>query len=370
MSGVVISLGGITTSAHAQSGLGGRPAEPNPAIPRSSSIFIHTLEAESTVDDTVLVSNDSDEEQTIELYPADGMTTGTGAFSCRQQAEKKESVGDWIKLNKSDVILKPGEQMEIPFTIRMPQQVDVGEHNGCIVFQAKVQETDESQSMHLRFRSAVRVAITVPGDIYKDLSIDSFVILRDGEGYIYRTVVNNAGNVSTDADIRVVLESILGDKTYENGGEYPILAGEPMELQFKQEQTPFWGGFYTATVTAVYDTNPQTFGVEESESLATVEGPRKTVFMTPSPVALILYLTILFLIAFCIYCVIAAHRRHKKQAEWSVYTVRKGDTLISLAEARATHWKRIAKANKLKPPYQIKTGDTIRLPPYKTNTKP
>lgn len=368
MSGVV-SLSSIT-NAHAQSGLGGRPSEPNPAIPRSSSIFIHTLEAGSVIDDMVLVSNDSDEEQTIELYPTDGMATGTGAFSCRQQAEERKSVGDWIQLGKSDTTLELGEQKEVPFTIRMPQQVDVGEHNGCIVFQAKAQETDESQSMHLRFRSAVRVAITVPGDIRKDLSIDSLVILRDGEGYIYRTVVNNAGNVSTDADIRVVLESILGDKTYENGGEYPILADEPMELQFKQEQTPFWGGFYTVTVTATYDTNPQAFGVKESGSLATIDGPRKTVFIAPSPIALILYLTILFLIAFCMYCVIAAHNRHKKQAEWNLYTVRKGDTLISLAEARATHWKRIARANKLKPPYQVKAGDSIRLPPYKTNTKP
>lgn len=369
MSSFVISLGGIT-AAYAQNGLGGRPAKPDPNIPRSSSIFIHTLEAGETANDTVLVSNNSSEEQAIELYATDGMATGTGAFSCRQQAEEKQGVGGWIRLSETSVTLEAGEQKEVPFTIRIPGQVDVGEQNGCIVFQAKEQEADESGSMQLRFRSAVRVAIVVPGDIHKELTIDSFHAVREGGKYNYKTVVSNAGNVSTDANIKVTLQNLFGNEVYENGGEYPVLANERLDLQFQQEDAPFWGGFYTATVTAMYDTNPQIFGVEQSESLATIEGPRKTVFIMPSSLALIVYLVVLLIIAMGTYWLIKIHRRCKEQLEWDLYTVGKSDTLASLAEARGVSWKRIAKANKLKPPYQIKAGDAIKLPPYKITMEP
>lgn len=367
---VTVILLGSVSSSYAQKGLGGRPANPNPEVPRSSSIFIHTLEVGETVEDAVTVSNDSAEEQTIEVYATDGMITGTGAFSCRQQAEEKQGVGDWVKLDASDATLAPGEQKEIPFTITMPAQVDVGEHNGCIVFQAKEQDVDEAENMQLRFRSAVRLAIVVPGDIRKELSINTFDISHENGGYTYATSLQNTGNVSIDTDIQVVTKSLFGREVYRNGGEYPVLAREELDLQFRQDEAPFWGGFYTAQVMATYDTNPQVFGVEENESLRTIDGPSRTVFITPAPAALILYVLVLAAIGLAVYYLVITMRRRKEHDQWESYTVKSHETLASLADSRAVSWKRVAKANKLKPPYIVQPGDRIKLPPYKKSTKP
>lgn len=361
---------GSASSAYAQNGLGGRPANPNPEIPRSSSIFIHTLAAEEVAEDAVMVSNDSPEEQTIEVYATDGMITGTGAFSCRQQAEDKQGVGSWIKLSESDATLAPGEQKEIPFTITMPAQADVGEHNGCIVFQAKEQNVDEAENMQLRFRSAVRLAIVVPGDIRKELSINTFDVSHENGGYSYTTSLQNTGNVSIDTDIQVVLKSLFGGEVYRNGGEYPVLAREELDLQFRQDEAPFWGGFYTAQAMATYDTNPQVFGVQENESLETIDGPARTIFITPAPAALVVYVLILAAIGLVGYYLIITARRRKEHDQWQSHTVKDHETLASLADARTVSWKRIAKANKLKPPYAIQSGDRIKLPPYNKSTKP
>lgn len=48
---------------------------------------------------------------------------------------------------------------------------------------------------------------------------------------------------------------------------------------------------------------------------------------------------------------------------WQSYRVKPGDTLVSLATARGSHWKTIARVNRLRQPYVITAGDELKLPP-------
>lgn len=59
--------------------------------------------------------------------------------------------------------MEPGTNEIIPFTITVPKNASVGEHNGCILIQEKKNSPKEDQAgMSLSVRTGIRVAVTVP----------------------------------------------------------------------------------------------------------------------------------------------------------------------------------------------------------------
>ncbi len=118
-------------------GLGGRPAFPQEDNPRTDSIFVHTAEPGTVIEEGVRVVNNKQETKTALVYATDSTPSTGGAFACEQMSDTKDTVGAWIQLEKSEVTLEPGTNELVPFTITIPAHASVGEHNGCIVIQEK-----------------------------------------------------------------------------------------------------------------------------------------------------------------------------------------------------------------------------------------
>ena len=61
-----------------------------------------------------------------------------------------------------------------------------------------------------------------------------------------------------------------------------------------------------------------------------------------------------------------AYYRHKRREDalrnWSNHTIKLGETLRSIAAKQDVDWKYLAKVNDIKPPYDIKSGDKIKVP--------
>jgi len=90
----------------------------------------------------VKVVNNTPIRKTFLIYAGDSTPSTDGAFACKQFSEEKKDVGAWIKLEKSEITMDPSTNQVIPFTITVPKNASVGEHNGCIL----IQEKKEAQS--------------------------------------------------------------------------------------------------------------------------------------------------------------------------------------------------------------------------------
>ena len=97
--------------------IGSRPANPDPNNPRTQSIFIYNLDRGGSKTDQIVISNGSNEQTDIEVYPVDGVVTVTGDFTCRQQVEPKKDAGNWVKMSKNEVSLAPGASTKVDFTV-------------------------------------------------------------------------------------------------------------------------------------------------------------------------------------------------------------------------------------------------------------
>ncbi len=357
---LVVGFSPLSALAIEYGGIGGRPAYPRPDSPRSDSIFIHTVEPGQVIEEAVTVINNSPETKSLLIYAADSTPSTGGGFACKQLLEEQTEVGTWIKLAISEVTLESQTNQVVPFTIEIPTNAGVGEHNGCILIQEKSAAKDGQQSgMQLSLRTGLRVALTVAGELKRELRLISFAAGTATDGGVRYTVqLANEGNVSTDARVAVVTTSMFGKTIYTHGGTYPILRDEESTFTFDLPQR-FWGGWYTADLTVDY---PKT--VDPKGPQAHITGQALRVFCWPSWAAILLIVGVtLFIIGLISWIMILRKRKKTMQTTWQSFRVKTSIPIQDLAKKLGMSWKALAKANNLKAPYSIRAGDTLRLPP-------
>lgn len=372
---VALTSGLLPASAWAVNygGVGAVPAYPVPGNPRTQSIFIYELKPGQTANDGVKVLNDTNQTQVITLDAVDSELASGGTFTCRQAAEPKTDVGAWITLQETSVTLAPNSSKIVPFSITVPDSgsVSVGEHDGCITVQAASQTSAESTKagILLSFRSAIRVVVTVPGKIVKDLAINNVRVNgMDSNGmYKIAITVNNDGNVSLDAKVNTSLQSILGIQTKNtNNGITPILPHSTAVLNYTISR-PFWGGWYSVRTSVSYNKDPSTeLGMGSNSDLAIKIRDSAVFFALPTAAGGAVESVILVAIIVALYWIIRkrSHAKHVK-THWIEYKVKKNDTLESLASNSGTSWRKIAQVNKLKAPYNLRKDQILKLPEKK-----
>lgn len=344
--------------------IGISPAYPNANNERSASIFIHTIKSGESVKDGVRVYNYTKKVRTVELRAVDSVAAVDGSFSCRQDSEKRQGVGAWTTLKTQKITLQAESNEVVDFTISLPKSISPGEHGGCIT----AQDSDSfaatgGSGIQLGFRSAIRVAVTVPGDIKKELIVERVDISRTKEGdYHVSPIAKNTGNVSLDVTTRAQLVNIFGKETPIQTAKYPIIAGSSMGWAFTFDG-PYWGGFYKARTSISYNADPNDgIGVNQGK-LKKIRSESAYFFAIPAVPAAVAELAVP---AFIIYLLIAltARRRTKSQLrkKWQLYTVKSGDSIVSLGAEYKLKWKRIATINNLKAPYLLSEGQQIMLP--------
>lgn len=367
LAAIVILLGvivtGVSASAANTGGIGGRPANPDSSNPRTQSIFILNANKGETKSDVILVSNNSDQTQTIELYAVDGIVTNTGAFTCSQESEAKQGMGAWATVAKNLLTLNPGKTEEVGFDVSVPANADVGEHNGCIVFQTAEDEGEASGNVRIRTRQAIRVVMTVPGDLKRSVEIEQFsTALTDGN-QTYTLELKNTGNVSADVDAKVYLTSLFGTVVYENGGGYPVLADQQLDLTFVNEDRPMFGGWYYASASLAYDKRAGTFGTSDSSQLVKKEADRQLLFLAPTVEGMLILVLVVGLIGGVIaWWLMQRRNRINALKTWDTYSIQNGDTIQSVANARGMSWNKLASVNKIHAPYILTPGSHLKVP--------
>lgn len=353
----------VSVLAVDNSGIGGKPANPRSDNPRSQSIFVHEASPGSQIEDAVQVINNTDKQKTLLVYAVDSQASSDGAFACAQKADTAVSVGTWINLAKDSVSLPPNSSENVPFTINVPETASAGEQNGCIVIQDSEQvPAPQGNGVTLSFRSAIRVAITVPGEITKELDFSGPIVINANSRNLKLSVgLKNNGNVSLDTEIETHIQDIFGRISGSAGGTFPVLSRSHAVFNFEVKK-PFWGGWYRVSATAAYGTSTEQ-SLGESGEKSTITSPIKWVFVPPTAIALAIELVVLAALLLLASFLITRRRKYQKLHSSAIYhVVKKNQSLQSIATKYDVSWKVIAKLNKLKAPYHIEPGQELKIP--------
>ena len=346
-------------SAHAVEsfGVGARPANPRTDNPRTQSIFVYDTPANTTLSDAVIVANSTETTKVVKIYSVDSQSSSDGAFACAQEADEKKAVGSWINLEQSEITLEPGKSAKVPFTLTVPSNVDVGEHDGCIAVQAADAVSPRDQNgISLSFRSALRVAVTVPGDLKSELSATSLQHTVVNDKLIITPSFKNTGNVSVDAQLTTQINSLFGQPIEKIEGTFLVLRDAQGTFNFEGRR-PFWGGYYTLSTSASYKP------LSASENSRTTNQLSQTIFIPPQPLAMLIETVAILGIAGAAVFFILRRKHHNERVKFSKHhTIKQGEDVQSIGNNYDVSWKLVARVNKLKAPYTLKPGEKLLIP--------
>lgn len=425
---LIVGLLGIFSCSHAAEygSLGGRPAYPKVGELHGETWLIYKLEPGKSMEDGVEVMNLYEESWEALIYAADTTHSSGGGFALKQFSEPKESVGNWVKFytndppepfnkvwekkrgailelcqtNREDLQKKMEKQkisdedfsklenwckgedhiqrkMEakekiiIPFIITIPDSADVGEHTGGILIQKVAPETQEGtsgSSIKLTTRVGIRIYETVPGEVVKKITLESFEVsknfrefdfkdwfgdLKKPQEYLVQTKVKNEGNASLEYKDNIHIKDLIFKKRNQDVERgFQVLKKDIFSSNFSW-QTPRFGWFSVRTESKYQDQNGQ-------EQI--VASPEIKIWIIPWREIAITF--ILFLIGFAVWIMWKFYQKKKYGGiGWVKYETIEGDTLVNLAGKCGLDWKVLAKTNKIKAPFVLAASQSILVPP-------
>ena len=360
---VAVSLvASLSSVAIAQGvGIGGQPAHPDPQNARTKSIFVKTIKPGDVVSDEVQVMNGTAQAQNILVYATDSVVSSGGAFACAQASDVIKGAGSWIKLASSAVDVPANGSVRVPFTITVPNNAEAGEQDACIVLQQKKDTTIQS-GIGLNFRTGIRVAILVPGNIVKTITPAGLSVEQKSDKLIVTPQVKNTGTVSVDAKLNTQIRSVFGTVAASQESVYPVLRGQTSQWNIEMNR-PFWGGMYAAHYTVSYDKSNNFIGqAAKEQDITTVDGQTVYIFVFPALGAFIIELIAIVALAAGGFLVLRTLRqRNQVRHHWVDYRV-EAEQLSDIAEHYRVSWKVLARVNNIKAPYRLTPGSTIKVP--------
>lgn len=191
------------------------------------------------VKDVIKVKNSANKPIDFALVAQDSKIDNDEYFILKGKNEMNTDIGSWISFSEGKFTLNPGETKEIPFRIQIPTNADVGIHRGGILVE-RFLSTEEGLGLNLQ--QGVPVVVEIKGAPVTKAEILSQELKESGDYYNVYYAIQNNGNKTLDASVRLVVQNFLssGEKVYNQNA---VLArGASGYMQFNWEKPLF--GFY------------------------------------------------------------------------------------------------------------------------------
>jgi hypothetical protein len=212
---VLVAVGSGEAGAQV-SGWAVEPSGPNG--PDARDYFAYTLKPGQGFEDTVRVSNFTDEDLLFRIYPRDAFNTPDGGFALQEEDEQPRGVGSWVQLpdTVAERTIEAGSAIDVPFVITVPPDAEPGDHAGGIIAAliTPPQLADDGVGVDVLQRVGSRVYVRVDGPIDPALAVtrldvattNPFFQLFSGRGAADVTYeITNVGNarLSPQTDLRI-----------------------------------------------------------------------------------------------------------------------------------------------------------------------
>ncbi|MFC6083454.1 WxL protein peptidoglycan domain-containing protein [Sphaerisporangium aureirubrum] len=129
--------------------------------------YSYTLDPGGQLKDALVVVNNGTTPLTLAVYAADGFTAEGGTLDLVARDAKSTRVGAWVRTDRPDVTVPPGESAEVPFTLTLPAGAAPGEYMGGIVTSPK-QAGEPGER-----RQGIRIRLRVGGELKPGLAVEN-----------------------------------------------------------------------------------------------------------------------------------------------------------------------------------------------------
>ena len=215
-----------------------------PASPSSqpSGYFVISGTPGQQVKQSAVLRNLTQQTITVSLAAVDGSTGLYGGVTYGMPEDPAKTVGAWISLDQTQVVLKPGDAVEVPFTVSVPADAPTGVNVGGItawIPAATEGSTTTSEGFGaqiiIQTRRVVAVQVNIPGDSEPVLEISGVTPTPRASGMALDIAIANTGHglASGTGSIDVPSAGFHEDFTLED-----ILPGTSITYPIAWSQNP------------------------------------------------------------------------------------------------------------------------------------
>jgi len=172
---------------------GVRPADVEPHEPGRPH-FTYTVAPGGTVEDGLVVSNHGEQGTTLRVYVADAFTTTRGVLDLLRPDQESTGVGAWAEVAVPEVVVPAGGSVVVPFTLRVPDDAEPGDHAGGVVTSLVSARTD---GVSVDRRLGARIHVRVAGPVTPGVALEGARVVHHG-------VLDPTGAGSADVVVDVV----------------------------------------------------------------------------------------------------------------------------------------------------------------------
>jgi hypothetical protein len=179
------------------------------------SSYSYSVNPGGTLRDALVVANRGQDPLDLNVYTADGFTTGAGRLDLRNLDDKQAGVGAWVRGAQAKVAVQPGKTAQVPFTVTIPRNATPGDYVGGIV--TTLTQPDDAAGINVERRLGIRIKLRVSGALQPALSVENVHIDYRGTlnpfGRGHATVsytIHNTGNATLSAQQAVSAEGLFG----------------------------------------------------------------------------------------------------------------------------------------------------------------
>lgn len=330
--------------------------------------FNYEIAAGEEKKDAIVIENNNEKPLTLLLYGADSTHSNQGSFALVNRTATQRTVGNWIKFKESTVTLEGGEKKEIPFTISLPDKVTPGNYAGGIAAETTtIQESGKNNGnantgagVVISSRLVVKLFVSVPGEKTVKYDWTEFTHMVTANGKQRCTFsFKNDGNAAIVVEPKIEMKNMFwGEPEEFKIPGTTLLQNEKVTIPFDWDKKPRFG-FFTAKATTVFSE----YDIANNQNINPKTITKTLTFWIVPWDIVAIAIAVLSLILIVVVYKTVIMRKLKKSAK--AYEVQEGETLVSIAEKSKVSWKKLAKLNKMKPPYTVKKGDKLQVPSKK-----
>ncbi len=232
--------------------------------PAARPYFLLSADPGTAIEDEVAVTNRTGRPLTFRLYAADAYNTARdGGFAVRTRQERQRGVGAWARPAKDRVTVPAHGRVTVPFTLRVPETAEPGDHPGALVaLDERIDAGEGTVEVGVRRAVGARIYLRVGGPTVAAVAVEKVRIshhqpLFPGVGDSTATVsyiLHNTGNVTLNPKVRLTAEGLFGRTLLSRdlaGIPSELLPGQRVRLSAKWRGAPqFDWGDVTLTASA------------------------------------------------------------------------------------------------------------------------
>ncbi|MGW6194740.1 WxL protein peptidoglycan domain-containing protein [Kribbella sp. NPDC055110] len=185
--------------------------------------YSYTTNPGGQIQDALVVANHGTTPLGLAVYAADGFTNDRGRLDLLAKDGKSTSVGAWVHAARDQVTVQPGQSVQVPFTLTVPDDATAGDHLGGII-------TSLTQAGEVDRRLAIRIRVRVSGELKPSVTVDDVKLRYSGtfgkSDAIVTYTVRNTGNAIVSARPSASVTGLFGTAQAEADDTPPLLPGE------------------------------------------------------------------------------------------------------------------------------------------------